>query len=62
MMERLLGWFAERRIAAPGEEALGAPIVTARRTALHDHRAGAVIGHHENAHSPDATVRFRGIM
>ena len=32
MMERLLGWFVERRIAAPGEEALGALIVTARRT------------------------------
>ena len=32
MMERLLGWFVEHRIAAPGEEALGALIVTARRT------------------------------
>ena len=32
MMERLLGWFVERRIAAPGEKALGALIVTARRT------------------------------
>ncbi len=32
MMERLLGWFVERRIAASGEEALGALIVTARRT------------------------------
>jgi hypothetical protein len=32
MMERLLGWFVGRRIAAPGEEALGALIVTARRT------------------------------
>jgi hypothetical protein len=32
MMERLLGWFVERRIAALGEEALGALLVTARRT------------------------------
>ena len=32
MMERLLGWFVEHRIAAPGEEALGALIVIARRT------------------------------
>ena len=32
LMERLLGWFVERRIAAPGEEALGALIITARRT------------------------------
>ena len=30
-MERLLGWFVEHRIAAPGEEALSALIVTARR-------------------------------
>ena len=32
MMERLLGWFVERRIAAPGDEVLSALIVTARRT------------------------------
>lgn len=32
MMERLLGWFLARRVAAPGGEALGALIVTARRT------------------------------
>jgi hypothetical protein len=32
MMERVLGWFVERRIAAPGEEVLGALLVTARRT------------------------------
>ena len=32
MMERLLGWFVEHRIVAPGEKALGALIVTARRT------------------------------
>jgi hypothetical protein len=32
MMERLLGWFVERRIAALGEEALGALLVTAHRT------------------------------
>lgn len=32
MMERLLGWFVERRIAALSEEALSALIVTARRT------------------------------
>jgi Domain of unknown function (DUF4158) len=31
MMERLLGWFVDRRIAAPDEEALGSLIVTARR-------------------------------
>lgn len=30
MMERLLGWFVERRIAAPDEEVLSALIVTAR--------------------------------
>jgi len=29
MMERLLGWFVERRIAAPGDEVLSALIVTA---------------------------------
>ncbi len=32
IMERLLGWFVERRIVAPDEEALGALIVTGRRT------------------------------
>jgi TnpA family transposase len=32
MMERLLRWFVERRIAAPADEVLNALIVTARRT------------------------------
>jgi hypothetical protein len=41
MMERLLGWFVERRIAAPDEEVLDALIVTARRT-FEDKVLGAI--------------------
>ena len=32
MTERLLGWFVDRQIASPDEEALASLIVTARRT------------------------------
>ena len=32
MMERLLGWFVDHRIAGPDEESLASLIVTARRT------------------------------